>query len=361
MGNFNLTKLAVNRCCPGNVAQLDDAGLPSLMVWIPAFKLSDVLNTDNESIHPAFIVNGVQIPGFWYSKYENVAHEGKVYSLPGETPQANFTLDVAKQYCEAKGYGWHLSTNAEWAAIALLCAKNGTQPNGNTKYGKDSGETEYKAIPASYDDSGRITAVATGTGPLTWSHDRTMSGVWDMSGNLFEWQGGLRMVWGEIQVLADTDAADPDNPQNASSVCWKAINAADGSLVEPECKTTDTSAKLSGSTVRLDFVNNAWVYVTTITSSETPTRGCRFAAMSCADNISAAAKLRLQSLLILPDDGKDYGGDYFWANNGVEERCSYRGGGFSNGTDGGVFSVYFGPRTSSGNSLGCRAAYIPNI
>ena len=39
--------------------------LPSVMVYIPAFKNSDVLKGGNDSIHPAFIVNGQQIPGFY--------------------------------------------------------------------------------------------------------------------------------------------------------------------------------------------------------------------------------------------------------------------------------------------------------
>ena len=33
--NFDLTALAVEGCCPGNVVKVDDVGLPSIMVRIP--------------------------------------------------------------------------------------------------------------------------------------------------------------------------------------------------------------------------------------------------------------------------------------------------------------------------------------
>lgn len=365
MGNFNLTNLAVNMYCPGNAAQLDDAGLPSIMVWIPAFRLCDVLNTTDESIHPAFIVNGVQIPGFWYSKYQNVVHNGKAYSLPGEDPSMYVTFDAAREYCEAKGYGWHLGTAAEWAAIALWCKANGYLPYGNNFFGKDGREEETRAIPTSYGDDGRPTRVASGTGPLTWSHDKTMSGIWDLNGNLWEWQGGIRLVWGELQILTYNDAADPDNPQNDTSVCWKAINAADGSLVTPECSVSDSAVKTAGNTVKIDFVSNAWVYSTGITNAANTYRNCTFGSVSCAAAIGDAAKLLLRAMALLPDEGadiSDYESDQMYWNNSAAERCVARGGYGSQGTGAGIFSLY-GPaeRKGANHSLGFRASYIPNI
>ena len=167
MAKFPLTEMAVKMFCPDNVVQLDDAGLPSILVYIPAFKNSDVLTGGDDSIHPAFIVNGVQIAGFYYSKYQNVVYNGKAYSLPAEDPRASINFNTACETCEGKGYGWHLSTAAEWAAIALWCKKNGFLPYGNNDYGKDSRETEYKAISS----NDEVSRVATGTGPLTWSHE----------------------------------------------------------------------------------------------------------------------------------------------------------------------------------------------
>lgn len=365
MANFDLTNLAVKMLCPNNVVQVDDTGLPSVLVYIPAFKNSDVLAGGNDSVHPAFIVNGVQIPGFYYSKYQNCTDAGVAYSLPGEDPQASINFDSSRARCEAKGHGWHLSTNAEWAAIALWCKKNGFLPYGNNNYGKDTRESNYKAIPTAFESDGRRTRVATGTGPLSWSHDKTMAGIWDLNGNVWEWQGGLRMVWGEIQILANNDAADPDNPQNETSTCWKAINAADGSLVEPENHVSDSSAKLSGATVRLDYVGNAWTYGTSVTSSKDESRSCLFAKIACTSAIGDATKVLLRSLALLPDEGaaeSDYEGDYFWWNNGVAERCVYRGGDWGNGAAAGVFYLNGNDsRSYSSTGVGFRSAYIPEI
>lgn len=363
MGNFNLTNLAVNMYCPGNAAQLDDAGLPSIMVWIPAFRLCDVLNTTDESMHPAFIVNGVQIPGFWYSKYENVVHNGKAYSLPGEDPVAKINYDTSKELSEAKGYGWHLSTATEWAAIALWCMKNGSLPYGNARFGKDSRESEYKAIPTSNvgDSIGRV---ATGTGPLTWSHDGSMSGIWDLHGNVAEWQSGIRIVWGEVQILANNDAADADNPTNSTSVCWKAIKAADGSLVDPECVPSNTKVKASGSTVKIDLVDGAWVYSTNIKNPTAESTSCTFGSLTADSNVGDAALLLLRSLALLPDDGtasSAYESDKVYLVNKADERLISRGGGYSGGTDSGLFGLYTSARHNSTDALGFRAAYIPNI
>lgn len=372
MANFDLSSLALKAVCPNNTIMVDDADLPSVLVYIPKFKNSDVLTGGNSATHPAFIVNGSEIPGFYYSKYQNVVHttaltDGNVaaaYSLPGEDPAANINFDTARDRCEAKGAGWHLSTNAEWAAIALWCKKNGFLPYGNNDYGKDSRESNYKAIPT-YSSSGRTNRVATGTGPLTWSHDKTLSGIWDLNGNVWEWQGGIRLVWGELQILENNNAADPDNPQNQTSVCWKAINAADGALVDPECHTTDSSAKLSGNTVKLDYKNSVWTYSTSVSSSADQNRNCAFGSVTADSSICDAAKVLLRSLALLPDTGataESYEGDYMWWNNAQAERCVARGGSWSDGVDAGVFCLSGNrPRSHSGADIGFRSAYIPEI
>ena len=334
-------------------------------MYIPKFKNSDVLTGGNDSTHPAFIVNGVEIPGFYYGKYQAKVYNSVAYSLPGEDPTASINFDTARARCEAKGAGWHLSTNAEWAAIALWCKKNGFLPYGNNNYAKDSRESNYKAAP-SYYESNKIARVATWHRPDLMEprqdHGWYLGYETATCGNR---HGRNRLVWGELQILANNDAADPDNPQNATSTCWKAINAADGALVDPESKTTDSSAHVSGKTVKLDYVNNKWTYSTSITNAKDESRSCAFYQATADSSIGDAAKVMLRALALLPDSDVTtdvYEGDYMWWNNGVAERCVYRGGGWSSGSGAGVFYLSgYGSRGNADSSLGFRAAYIPEI
>jgi hypothetical protein len=335
---------------------VDDTDMPSIMVWIPKFRLCDVLNTEDTSTHPAFRVNGHEISGFWYAKYQCCVHNNVAHALPGEDPAASINFDTAKARCEAKGLIWHLGTAAEWAAIALWCKKNGTMPKGNNSYGKDSTESTYKAIPSmARDSSNRIQRVATGTGPVSWSHDGTVAGIWDLNGNVWEWLGGMRLVNGELQIIKDNDAADHDIPQTATSTAWKAIDATTGALVAP-----NGSGTTSG-TVKLDWVNGAWKYVTTITG--TPgSNGCKFGAVTAVSSIGAAAKLLLQALAMLPEAGSttaDYGEDYFYANNAEAERVLYRGGYWYNTAAAGVFYSHLADaRAAADSDLGFRCSAL---
>ena len=206
MADFDLTNLAVKMIAPNNEVIIDDTGKPSAMVYIPKFKLNEVLAAGDTSVHPAFIVNGTEIDGFYFSKYQNVVKGSVAYSLPGQDPAVSINFDNARARCEAKGNGWHLTTAAEWAAVALWCKANGFQPLGNNNYGKDTSESNYRAIPSCpRDSSNRVQRIATGTGPLTWYHDKTLGGIADLNGNVNEWLGGIRLVWGEIQILANND------------------------------------------------------------------------------------------------------------------------------------------------------------
>ncbi|GLC79251.1 SUMF1/EgtB/PvdO family nonheme iron enzyme [Lacrimispora brassicae] len=358
----------IDRMIDNNISDIEIDDLDEL-VYIPKFKSSDVLVGGDNNTHPAFIVHGKEIPGFYYSKYQNVVKTvngvSTAYSLYGKDPAVNINFDNARAICEAKGNGYHLSTMAEWAAIALWCKKNGCMPYGNNDYGKDTHESGYMAVPVSQEDDGRTAKVATGTGPLTWSHDETPSGIWDLNGNIWEWQGGVRAVWGEIQVLENNNAADPANSQAATSEHWKAINAVDGTLVEPESKTTDTAAHLSGNTLKLDYVTNTWRYTTNVTSNVDQNRSFLFHNLTTTSEISEAARVRLRALALLPDldaVAADYEGDRFYFNNGRSESMFQYGGRWNNATTGGIFCVLGESSRASGSvQRGLRCAYIPEL
>lgn len=115
----------------------DDQNVPSVMVRIGKFKVSDVIEGGPDTTHPMFIVDGVEKDSIWIGKYmANIANNGLPYSLPGVYPSNNISLREAVEITRAKGKGWHVMTNAEYAGLALLSRARGKLPRGNTYYGK---------------------------------------------------------------------------------------------------------------------------------------------------------------------------------------------------------------------------------
>ena len=357
MADFNLTNLALKVLTPTNTILMDDKGLPSVMVRIPKFKISDVIVGGSDSTHPAFIVNGQEVDAIYISKYQNVVYDGRAYSLPLEDPKASINFETALSACTAKGRGWHLMTRAEWAAIALWCRKNNLMPKGNNNYGKDSAESAYVAIPTLVDStSGQTQRVATGSGPLDWSHDKTQAGIWDLNGNVSEWLGGYRTVEGEIQILANNNAADLNNSQLVGSAAWQAI-LPDGSLVAPGTAGTlkwDYTELPTGGSEKPFKLN------TTIVNKQAAeadgTGGISFQSLTAESGVNVPELLK--ALALFPADTGDHGGDRIYMRN-IGERLSYAGGSWSYGGFAGVFFLFgIFPRSGVYSGLGFRSAFV---
>lgn len=331
----SISSLAVQIAHPNNFLIYDNAGKPSVMVAVPKFYLDEVIDGAEHIVHPAFIISGTEQEVIYISKYQNFVENGRAYSLPLKAPQAVVTHNDAYNYCKAKGAGWHMMTNAEWAAIALWCKKNGTMPKGNNDHGKDITEADLprKAVPANY-VSGKIRHTMTGSGRESWYHDGTFAGIADMNGNLGERVSGLRLLNGEINIIADNDAANTNISSEENSEHWKAI-LPDGTLVPPG---TDGTIKFAAGTTS--------VRIEQALSRLTP------APQNAADLLEALAVIGHNG-----SSASDYGNAII-ALNTSEERICFRSQWYENGAKAGVFSIYLGTQRSGANyNIGFRSAY----
>ena len=216
----------------------DKDGNPNEMVFIPAFRtdtsyttIIPVANPNDTNVHPAFIVNGQRIPGFWVAKYQAclIDVNGNVQtpttmrntdaSITGSglrassrywrPPQVYIDLPRAQLACSQMNggniTGFHLMTNAERAAIVLWIALTGMpRPRGNNSSGSDYYDPTVVGTlvpglspPAWYSGSG---------GPST-SHNRLANGVFDLNGNTWEWLDGLQLVNGRIYVAGNLNVS----------------------------------------------------------------------------------------------------------------------------------------------------------
>lgn len=200
-------------------------GQPVFLRRIPRFNLEDIDPSLGTGPHPAFVVNGETKSEVWVGMYPGVISQGELVSVPGVTPTITFFASVVAA-AQAAGPGFHLMTNAEFAAIMLLHWKqNGGQDvlRGNTQWGRSHEAPWETAVRIDRRAPGEAVGDhlhPTGSGPLTWRHDGTAWGVADLVSPK-QWVAGLRLVNGEIQVSF-----------SLTEETWHAV-LPDGSLVAP--------------------------------------------------------------------------------------------------------------------------------
>lgn len=370
MAGFDEIRFALEAATGGkNTIILDDAGLPSVMVRIPMFYWSDVIEGGEEAPCSAFVVEGKVLDCIYISKYLNVIENGRAYSLPGRDPAHTLTIDDARAACAAKGRGWHLMTNAEWAAIAHWCVKNNTVPHGNSGFGKYHGAPHERGVPVG-DNRGtgnrNEMRTLTGSGPASWNHDHTDSGIADLNGNIWEFIAGVRVVDGEIQIIPDNDSA-LNVDESCGSSLWRAIDA-EGNFVAPgSAGSMKYDGLKPGIATPEDVAVGEGFRLSTQVTNPNYTGGeedishraygwMPFFDMPVEEGLEP--HIRLQQLGLYPrQDGYRDGGYFFLRNYG--ERIAARGGSWFDGAIGGIWDVYIREsRAFIYPDIGFRAAYI---
>ena len=225
------------------------SGAPSCFFVLPKFNLEDIDASLGSGVHPAFIINGEEKPKLFIGQFPAIQKNGELLSIPTVRPSGDLHLDLASTYARNCGAGYHVITNAEWAAIALWCLKNGWLPSGNTDYGRNyqfPHETGVRWDGQPIGTTSTIATTLTGSGPIEWRHNFQPSGIADMVGNIRELVSGLRIVDGEIQVIQNNDSAAWTGSFGGAAN-WKAISLSTGNLVTPG----------TSGTVKVDSVNAA--------------------------------------------------------------------------------------------------------
>lgn len=301
----------------------DEQGLPNYMT---AFFWTG--SKDPAEAPPMFVVCGEVVDAIMVSQFFNANIGGIPCSLPYQKPWTEVSHQKAAELCRMKGKGWHLLTNAEYAFLLKESRELGTEPHGNTNYGKDYDHPDEAGV--AYD--GRRTL--TGLDPVTWSHDHTENGVYGLKGNVWEHVQGLRLKHGEVQYIKNNDAAAAEVDTGKNSAAWEPVRLDDGR------------------TVKLDIKDGTVV----ITAGEVAEEwgGVHMADVKLDD--LAAVPQALYDLEILPPDYQSRQ-DGIFVDSDLTEAVPFRGSSFGNASFGGASAVSLDlERSDVGAGLGFRSA-----
>ena len=337
---------------------------PCIVVRRPAKIAAHYLTGAGNAIHPAFVAGSTNYDQYWFSKYPGpyIVSNSKtiLLSLPGFDGMSNLltrnqitpSYDTALTYGKAGGNGSHCVTNAEWMEVAMSCLREGFQPKGNNYFGRDYNDpdkAEYYGIPA-YWSSSQIARVLNGSGPLSWFHDGSPWGIWGMNGNFYSVTAGLRQKAGEIQVIANNDAALDATDQSDATGAWKAI-LQDGSLVAPGTALTLKYDATTPITIGTGITVRTEVY-----------KANTFGTVAAASGVTIPTIAKL--LGIAPaGSAAELGEDYIYMRNDetgtYSETMARRGGSWNFHTLYGVFVLYLGDyRSYTFGSIGARSAFL---
>lgn len=368
-------------------------------VLIPSFTTPDVA--------------GVTFGGFMADKFvssqpnatpaegsPDVAHSGAAaavpaISKPGVPVWDYITYPQAMIACCNRGKGWHLLTAFEWAALAFLAKKYGTQPHGGNANVNPPSDIGYATEIALLDkhlhaENAAYHRALPGSGPNTWSHNHLSNGVFDLQGLVWQWVMGLHIgktgVDGHPEVLASLDVTYTGSPYGRGTISNSGGNppvlTVDGAGIN-WLKAWDADAFNGMSVYIAEAGGGAGAFYTItdttattllLTNGDAPGNGaatfciCKHIATDVGGGCTSG-----QKILTLRDADADltafaipattdaagaaaYGNDVYYFDKAAL-RAAVRGGDFSTEALAGVFALnLFNAPSLSSSSIGFRAA-----
>ena len=332
--------------CGAATVKVDDLGYPSMMYIISGPKMCGHLHADfgaATDVFPAFNVAGATktelLIGMYDATEYNSGAGARAVVWPGLFATGSKTFDQAKALCTAKGAGWHLMSIWENALVEWLSTKRGTEPRGNTYYGRthESGY-EFDETAVRYDGlaPGNTSGTAkhrNGACPTKWSHNHERWGIYDMVGNLWRWVDQMKIIGGEV-FLTD------DNNYGLTETSWPTTGA-----------FFDGAGKLWGS-AHVGAYTGAVPHVSQAMDAS-------YDALSIDIRrklLRSGVTTKLAQASAVPFSPKGY----LWVDAPAsEERLPFVGGGWHNGSLAGLAALYLGnPRSAVSDGIGFRPAFL---